>query len=140
MNVPPVDRSPLTTGQGPSAVSLEAAAIQDFNNRITQLAQSFRRTHADATVFLFDTNRLFNTVLDSPASFPQTARYRNLTDYCGAYENGTPSWYTFDAECGIPVDQYFWLNSLHPTFPVHNATAFAISRMLSASELRLTPP
>lgn len=50
--------------------------------------------------------------------------------------NGTPSWYTFDSECGVPVDEYFWLNTLHPTFRVHNVTAQKIAEMLEDGSQR----
>ena len=46
-------------------------------------------------------------------------------------ENGTPSWYTFYQNCSIPVDEYFWLNSLHPTFRMMNVTAQQIAKELS---------
>ena len=45
--------------------------------------------------------------------------------------NGTPTWYTFYENCTYPVDDYFWLNSLHPTFPMMNVTAQEIVRQLS---------
>lgn len=45
--------------------------------------------------------------------------------------NGTPEWDTFYESCGVPVDEYFWLNSLHPTYLVMNATARAIVEELS---------
>jgi phospholipase/lecithinase/hemolysin len=32
--------------------------------------------------------------------------------------------------CGVPVNQYFWLNSLHPTFPVHDVLAEKVAQML----------
>lgn len=130
LNVPPVNRSPLTTAQGASAESLEAADIADWNSRLYKLAQNLTDAYHDVTAFYFDTNRVFTEVLDDPCSFAQTCPYKNTTDYCAAYENGTPSWYSFNATCGIPVDEYFWLNSLHPTFRMHNVTAMEIAREL----------
>lgn len=134
LNVPPVDRSPLITAQGASAEASEKADIADFNSRIVALGKNLTKTYADAKVFQFDTNAIFTKVLNNPASYPQTAAYKNTTGYCPSYENGTPTWYTLDAECGIPVDEYFWLNTLHPTFRMHNATASAIAQQLSAAK------
>lgn len=37
--------------------------------------------------------------------------------------SGTPNLDTLDPGCGIPVNQYFWLNSLHPTYPMHDVVA-----------------
>lgn len=131
LNVPPVDRAPLTASQGAAAQAAENSAILAWNANVTALAANLSTAYADATAFVFDTHALFAAVLDDPAVYPQTAAYVNTTDYCEAYANGTPSWYTLNATCGVSVDEYFWLNSLHPTFRVHNATAAAIAEMLS---------
>ncbi|KAL9112294.1 MAG: hypothetical protein Q9227_003412 [Pyrenula ochraceoflavens] len=123
LNVPPVDRSPLTTAQGPASSALEKSDIADWNSRLTSYTTRLRQQHRDSTVFLFDTNALFNTVLDDPRRFAETAGYKNTTGYCEAYMNGTPNGTTFDGSCAYPVDEYFWLNSLHPTFPMHRLLA-----------------
>jgi hypothetical protein len=47
--------------------------------------------------------------------------------------SGTPRPDTFAAECGARADEYFWLNGLHPTTPVHDALAFEMARMLQLS-------
>lgn len=133
LNVPPVDRSPLTAAQGAAAQALEDTAINTWNANVSALASNLSSTYSDATVFVFDTHQLFEAVLDDPAAYPQTAAYVNVTDYCPWYENGTASWYTEDARCGASVDEYFWLNSLHPTFRVHNATAAEIVGMLTVN-------
>lgn len=46
---------------------------------------------------------------------------------------GTDDWYTFDPSCGIAVNEYLWLNDLHPTFPINNATAREIVALLDES-------
>lgn len=130
LNVPPVNRSPLTKAQGAAAEALEAGYIAAWNKNITHMAANLSATYGDVTAFVFDTNEIFSQVLDFPCSYPQTCAYLNTTDYCYYYENGTASWYTFDKACGIPVDEYFWLNTLHPTFRMHNATAKAIAAEL----------
>jgi phospholipase/lecithinase/hemolysin len=33
--------------------------------------------------------------------------------------------------CKVPVNQYFWLNNLHPTYPVHAALAAQIAETLN---------
>lgn len=37
----------------------------------------------------------------------------------------------YDPTCGIPVNEYFWLNSLHPTYPIHNVLAEKVSQLLA---------
>ncbi|KAB2572160.1 Lipase GDSL [Lasiodiplodia theobromae] len=132
LNVPPLERTPLTTGQGSDSINLEKPAVVDFNDRISNLASSLQEKHTDATVFQFDAHTLFNKILDDPSSYTQTAGLKNTTGYCADYENGTDEQNTTIAACGAAVNEYFWLNSLHPTFPVHEAVASELSKQLSA--------
>ncbi|KAK6396444.1 hypothetical protein LTR65_009528 [Meristemomyces frigidus] len=129
--VPPVNRSPLTVAAGAAAQATEATAIAAWNANVTHLAANLSSTYSDAKTFVFDTNAAFTQVLDDPCSHPETCPYKNTTDYCVAYENGTPSWYTFYQNCSLPVDEYFWLNVLHPTFRMMNVTAQEIAAQLS---------
>lgn len=85
LNVPPVDRSPLTAGQGAASQALEKADIEAFNDKVGQLADQLKDAHSDVNIFTVDTNSLFTEVLDKPSSFPQTALYKNTTAYCDAY-------------------------------------------------------
>ncbi|KAL0261895.1 hypothetical protein SLS55_003328 [Diplodia seriata] len=117
LNVPPLERTPLTTGQGSDSVDLEKPVVTDFNTRISNLASSLQEKHADTTVFTFDAHTLFNQILDDPSSYTQTAGLKNTTAYCTDYENGTDEQNTTVAACGVAVNEYFWLNTLHPTFP-----------------------
>jgi len=132
LNVPPTDRSPLVVGQGATAVALDKADIALFNGMITTLASTLKTQHSETNVFTVDTNTIFTQVLNNPKSYPQTAGYKNLTNYCVAYENGTPAEDTYDSSCGVPVNEYFWLNSLHPTSPMHDALASEVARRLRA--------
>ncbi|KAK3210311.1 hypothetical protein GRF29_44g2321691 [Pseudopithomyces chartarum] len=49
-------------------------------------------------------------------------------------EFGAPTWYTKDPSCLYPVNEYLWLNNLHPTFPIHNATAASVVKTLNAGK------
>jgi len=130
LNVPPVDRAPLTTAQGSTTEQHERADIAAFNLKIAALATNLSRTYADTTVFMFDANAIFTEILDDVTSYSQTAGIKNTTAYCTAYQGGTASMDTFDTDCGVPVNEYFWLNSLHPLYMVHNATASQIAALL----------
>lgn len=85
MNVPAVHRSPLMVGQGNATVELGRAAIEDFNTRISDMAQNFAQQRTDATIFMLDTFSLFDGVLDDPQSRPETEVYTNTTGFCSAY-------------------------------------------------------
>ncbi|KAL9623896.1 MAG: hypothetical protein Q9160_001888 [Pyrenula sp. 1 TL-2023] len=90
LNVPPVDRSPLTTQQGGDGAALEAADIADFNGRIQGLASGLAKDEPDTAVFLFDDHTLFGNVLDDPSQFPETALYKDTETYCAAYQKYAP--------------------------------------------------
>jgi phospholipase/lecithinase/hemolysin len=130
LNVPPIDLSPLTKTAGPTSQALEAAAIKDWNTRLSSLSTSLAKRHTDATCFIFDTHRVFKRIMEHPCAYPQTCAYRNTTGFCKAYENGTTTVDYFDAACGVSVDEYLWLNSLHPTFRLHEVVAAQIVKLI----------
>jgi phospholipase/lecithinase/hemolysin len=136
LNVPPVNKAPVTKEAGTTAVHQEATEIKAWNERLLTMASNLTSTYSDASAFVFDTNRVFRKILTDPRSFVQTRDLKNLTDYCVDYENGTAAENTFVAECIYPVNEYFWLNSLHPTYAVHNATASELVKMLSTTDRR----
>jgi len=132
LNVPPVDRAPLTNVQSAANQAEEKADILAWNNALITMAKSLKADKPDVNVFTVDANKLFTEVLDNPKSFPQTALYKNTTDYCVVYENGTPTEDYFNATCGIPVNEYFWLNTLHPTYPMQDVLAEGVAAQLEA--------
>ncbi|KAL8927053.1 MAG: hypothetical protein Q9208_002599 [Pyrenodesmia sp. 3 TL-2023] len=138
LNVPPISRSPFITSivpllpsPHPSPAESLAFFTTAFNARLAALATHLRATYPDIKVFLFDTHALFTQILDSPLSLPQTVRVRNTDGFCPAYSRA-PTMDYFDPKCGLRVDEYFWANALHPTWPVHDAMAGEIVGMLRA--------
>ncbi|KAK7991711.1 hypothetical protein PG988_000505 [Apiospora saccharicola] len=133
LNVPPVDRSPLTVGQGATAIEREAADIAAFNALTAALAADLAaegKGEKKANVWTYDVHALFTEVLDRPTAYAATAGYVNTTGFCAAYQNGTPKQDTLDPACGVPVNEYFWLNSLHPTYPMHDVVAEQVAAAL----------
>jgi len=126
LTVPPTNRAPLLIGAGAQAVSSITQALADYNSQLAQNVKQFQATHLGSTAQVFDSRPIFNTLLDNAATFG----FVNSTGYCEAYENGTPQMNTETAPCG-PVSTYFWLNTLHPLFTVHNILAKAIVTFLS---------
>lgn len=87
INVPPVDRSPLTVGQGKASVDLEKAAIADWNKRVSDMAAALKKNHtAEVNVWVYDSNNVFGEVLDKPSTYEQTSGLKNTTSYCTAYQ------------------------------------------------------
>ncbi|KLO19201.1 hypothetical protein SCHPADRAFT_865460 [Schizopora paradoxa] len=128
LTVPPTNRAPLIIEQGTSSETLIKSALADYNFQLAENVKTFQAKHHDLDqVTVFDTQPIFNTLLDNAASFG----FVNSTGFCEAYENGTPGLTTQTPPCA-PVSSYFWLNTLHPLFTIHNILAHAISTALSA--------
>jgi len=128
LTVPPTNRAPLLIEQGPKSVAQIKAALADYNSQLAENVRAFQAKHSDLDqVTVFDTQPIFNTLLDNANSFG----FVNATGFCEAYENGTPGLTTQTPPCA-PVSSYFWLNTLHPLFTIHNILAHAISTVLSS--------
>ncbi|KAI1118323.1 carbohydrate esterase family 16 protein [Nemania sp. NC0429] len=131
INVPPLDRTPLIIPQGATAVSLSKADVTAWNQKVVDLAKTLK-TKADTNVWVYDSNKSFGDVMNNPKSHPESAGLKNTTAFCAAYQNGTPSPTTLDPSCGVPANQYFWLNNLHPTSAIHEVVARGIASLLTA--------
>ncbi|KAI9894088.1 MAG: hypothetical protein M1814_004858 [Vezdaea aestivalis] len=128
LNVPPMDRSPATTAFGSQASANERVAIQSFNQKVGDMLKAFAATTPAVWYKYFDFNTIMEHVLDDPKAFVQTASYRDTTTFCDAYLNGTVrSDTSVSGQCKYPVNEYFWHNSLHPTYPMHDVLAQLIA-------------
>ena len=86
LNVPPVDRAPLTLAQSVANQEEEKADILAWNTLVISMAQDLKSLFPDINVFTIDANAIFSAVLDDPTSNPLTAGYKNTTAYCDAYQ------------------------------------------------------
>lgn len=127
LTVPPTNRAPLLVVQGPTVTARITSSIADYNNQLRSFVTKFKQQHKDLDqIVVFDTQPIFNTLLNNAGTFG----YVNTTGFCEAYQNGTPDISTQIAPCA-PVSDYFWLNTLHPLFTVHDIIAKAVSTVLS---------
>jgi len=127
LTVPPTNRAPLLIEQGEKAVKSITTALADYNALLSTSAEAFKKSHTGVDqMIIFDTQPIFNTLLDNANTFG----FVNSTGFCDAYQNGTPEMTTQVDGCA-PVSSYFWLNTLHPLFTIHNILAHAISTTLS---------
>ncbi|TDZ60878.1 Acetylesterase [Colletotrichum trifolii] len=129
LSVPPVDRTPMLLAEKADAQKLCKADVADFNAKVEGMARSVKGWEG-ANAWVVDANGVFNGALDDVKKFGSTAGVRNTTAYCAAYENGTDKPDTLIESCGVKVDEYFWLNSLHPTYPIHDAVAETVAEAL----------
>lgn len=86
LNVPPIEKSPLTVGNGEYAVVNEGLVIKDWNKRVQAMATAFKSKHKDAVTFVHDTYAVFDKVIADPKAYPQTSGLKNTTGYCKSYE------------------------------------------------------
>ncbi|KAL8987471.1 MAG: hypothetical protein Q9177_003320 [Variospora cf. flavescens] len=106
----------------------EAGAVNDFNYRMARLFASFTSKRTDVSMLLFDTHSVFSQAMAQPSVWPQTADLKDTTGSCEVYRDGrVPSMDYYDLRCQYPVNQYFWLNDLHPTYPIHEALAAQVA-------------
>ena len=115
-------------------ITLEGQYINDYNWRMKQMFNQFTSAHDDISVLLFDLGTLYSQVLDNPAAYPQTANIKNTTGSCAAYEpndKDVPSMDYKDPSCPYAVNEYFWLNGLHPTSSVHEVHAAQVALALA---------
>jgi phospholipase/lecithinase/hemolysin len=88
LNVPPVDRSPLTLGQGQDVQAKEREAVALFNAWVAVLAGALKggTTGEEANVWVYDVHTDFTDVLDLPKRYKATEGYVNIDEYCDAYQ------------------------------------------------------
>lgn len=87
VNVPPIDRSPLTIGQGAQSVALEAEALESYNGMVETRVKALKKAHKDVWAQVFDSSKLYNKILDHPSQYG----LKNTTGYCESYQKYEPS-------------------------------------------------
>ncbi|KAJ4253744.1 hypothetical protein NW762_010138 [Fusarium torreyae] len=134
LTVPPLEHAPRVTGSSASAtrIPLMANATADWNSRYRVFQKRIKYLHPQATVFIYDTCPLFQKVIDDPAQFKETAVYKDSDTYCKAYQSGTEEIDTKVDECEYAANEYLWLNSFHPTSPMHKLLAKDVARFLKS--------
>lgn len=158
LGVPPLQRTPLSLTKKED-VELKEKAVRAWNSDLIKMSDSLRAKHPDITSLIFQTIDVFNRALDNPLSYPQTKGLKDTTDFCGVYPDipqstpdrysqSTISRYTADPQsannngaaratlgepgkCRYKDSEYFWYNDLHPTSPIHEATASELAKLLA---------
>ncbi|KAH8197842.1 hypothetical protein TruAng_007989 [Truncatella angustata] len=133
LNMPPLERAPKVTGSSAAAtrIPIMKTTVGDYNARLWKLARSVNHDLGYTTVFYYDVNTLFNSIIDDPSQFVETSIYKDTTSFCSAYKNGTPGWNTKYDECEYAANEYLWTNNFHPSQPAHQLLAKEIGDMLT---------
>lgn len=134
MNTLPLDRAPFIERLNEKSRRELESLVYAFNADLNHVASTFADTYADATVLRFDTHAFLSKLMDDPCVMKETCSLKVMDTYCRVYmhEENDPN--RFDAECGYPISEYFWLNTLHPSSRVHDAMAKAIALHLDTAE------
>ncbi|CAO3598313.1 unnamed protein product [Absidia cylindrospora] len=105
INVPPIDRSPKWAAE--DTVSKMKSMVESFNQKVYDMTKELAEDKS-LRVFYVDAWTIFNEMLDNPTNYG----FKNVTGYC-------PNWRKPEENDCLPIDNYFWLNNLHPTTKVH---------------------
>ncbi|ORY57702.1 hypothetical protein BCR35DRAFT_283930 [Leucosporidium creatinivorum] len=127
LGVPPTQRTPLIMSFGDDAVDTVSNSISLFNVMLANYATSFTSLFPGANLVLFDTQPIFNALLDEPYKYGLTDAVGTCDDYINVDLDplvNLPS-------CPWPFDQYFWKNDYHPTWVVHQLLADVVAKQLT---------
>ncbi|KAK6515841.1 hypothetical protein TWF281_004432 [Arthrobotrys megalospora] len=105
-NIPPVDRSPLISGQ-PSWATQEKAVIATWNSKLQTYITNFKNSHSGVTTYLVDTYAQFTMVLNNPTAY-------GLNTNLGS--SGTNQ-------------QLFWADVYHPNTVMHDVLGKEVARV-----------
>lgn len=115
--VPTIERSPFFTIENSNPYI--APNIVNYNKVLNKYASMFNKAHSDANVFVYDAYSEFMHVEENASDFG----ILDVKTYCKNLDNWEAN------QCYRP-EQYFWFNSLHPMYVVHDAMATDISEFL----------
>ncbi|EME45765.1 carbohydrate esterase family 16 protein [Dothistroma septosporum NZE10] len=130
LSVPPIDKAPLAAHE--NMTDNWRHWVNAWNKNLTTLVSDLTHAHSDTMAFVFDTHSLYNDVLEDPCSFEATCAFKDTTTACVWYAWGTDEWDSKNENCTYRVDQYLWMNPIHPTTRMHNLTALQMAKALSA--------
>lgn len=114
LQLSPLERAPNANWNDEHLKQELGDLITGYNTNLTRAVTQFSDDNSDAAVFIFDTHELFNKLLDDPCSYPETCPIKVTDAFCPAYENERSNPYVNNSSCAYPLDEYFWINGLHP--------------------------
>lgn len=123
MNLPPLDKTPSNLQTATPLPNL--TMIESYNTILASAASSFQTSHPGSKAMVFDTYGYLFHILEHPAEYG----IKNTTAYCPRYD--APDISTNYAAYGCDrIDEYFWYNSGHITFKIHQLLAGAVAEFL----------
>jgi phospholipase/lecithinase/hemolysin len=99
--------------------------VHQYNSIIASSASNFSATHPGTKAMVFDTYAFLSGILDNPTPYG----IKNTTGYCANYD--APDIATNYAAYGcLPIEKYFWYNTGHITWKIHEFLAKAVGEFL----------
>ncbi|GAA5876378.1 hypothetical protein JCM3774_005315 [Rhodotorula dairenensis] len=129
LSIPPTQRTPFIAGLPAEVRALYEADLSAQNEALTSFIQTIEPAYNGTKVTLFDTQPVFADVLDNYRSYG----FKDNSTYCDIYASISTQPSLFLPQCGIPLAQYVWWNSGHPSWPVHQILASKIAQALLTS-------
>ncbi|KAI7895994.1 uncharacterized protein EV154DRAFT_493125 [Mucor mucedo] len=117
INVPPIDRAPMW--HNTRNENLIRSRVRGYNEKLKIMIEGLKKGHPKDTFFEYDAWSYFNMLMDNPKPYNMT----DIDTFC-------PDWAHPEENNCKPIEEYFWLNDLHPTFHVHELLAKDIQRYL----------
>jgi phospholipase/lecithinase/hemolysin len=103
--------------------------IQNYNHALGRRAGWFAADHPGTNSMVFDTYSYLSKILKHPLDYG----IKNTTDFCRSY--AAPDITTnYTAYGCLPINEYFWYNSGHITYRVHELLAGGIDTFLRSQK------
>lgn len=96
-----------------------------FNEALGSFAGTIPLAYPTTHVTTFDTQSVFNDILDAPASHG----FSVSTSFCSAYSSTTMNPNVFLPQCGWPLAEYVWYDGSHPSWRVHEILAGKVAQV-----------
>jgi len=116
MGLPPLDKTPSNVNNAHPLPNL--TMIEEWNSQLATSASKFESSHAGSKTMVFDTYGSLSKILANPTQYGIT----NTTGLCASAAAADIGW-NYAAYGCLPIDQYFWYNSGHITYRVHEVLA-----------------
>lgn len=99
--------------------------VNEYNSIIASSASQFAISHPGTKPMVFDTYSFLSDILENPFEYD----IKNTTSFCPNYD--APDIATNYATYGcLPIEDYFWYDSGHITWKVHEWLARAVEKFL----------
>lgn len=132
MNVPPLDKSPNAITQG-GRLTEYFNAIRFWNKEFASAISRFAATCPECTVFQYDLNAFMNNLL-KPDESSRIGVKETRAVYCDSYSTLVDQPLAKFDNCSYAVNEYYWLNIVHPTWPIMREIAADAASFMSSSK------